>query len=95
MLDASWTRGVDRAEAAGVASETAGALFEFRCAAPPDVANARIARRRAAGTDASDATAEVARALRAEADPWPSATSIDTTGTESEARDRALEAIGT
>jgi uncharacterized protein len=93
VLDASWTRAADRDRAAGLGAATASRVVELRCEAPPELAEARISARRRAGTGPSDATPEVARALRAGADPWPSAVPIDTTGPEESSLRRALEAL--
>ena len=64
ILDASWARASDRAAAAVVADATASELVELSCDAPTEVATQRIAARRVIGGDPSDATAEVAVALR-------------------------------
>jgi len=78
ILDASWARASHRQAAECIARATAGDLIQIRCVAPASVANERIARRAAAGTDASDASAAVAATMAREYDAWPDATTIDT-----------------
>jgi hypothetical protein len=90
VLDATWRDGRWRQEAAGVAAAASADLIELRCTAPLDVAVERVRRR--SGTDASDATEAVTRALWAGAGPWSSATEIDTSGDEGDAIAEALAA---
>nr|WP_307874893.1 AAA family ATPase [Frankia nepalensis] len=78
LLDASWSTAPARAAAARLATAAHADLVELRCVTAPEVAAARIARRAAAGTDASDATMAVHTAMAARADPWPTATVIHT-----------------
>jgi predicted kinase len=59
------------------------------CAVTPAVADARAAARARAGGDASDATPVIAAALRARFEPWPQATTLDTSG----AIDRVVENV--
>lgn len=93
VLDASWSDRRWREAAVEVARRTSSDLVELRCDAPAPLAAARIAERRERGGDPSDATPEVAAAMAASADPWPSAMSIDTAGTSTSALDQALAAI--
>jgi aminoglycoside phosphotransferase family enzyme/predicted kinase len=83
ILDASWSSGDTRARAREVARATRSELVEIRCAAPGGVAARRIAEREARGGGPSEATAEIAARLAADADPWPQATRLET--------DRALD----
>ncbi len=78
VLDATWGRAGLRARAAALASETSSALVELRCEAPTAVREQRIAHRARYETDASDASVAVARALALQADPWPAATTVET-----------------
>jgi aminoglycoside phosphotransferase family enzyme/predicted kinase len=78
ILDASWSDDARRAEARRLVDATASDLVELRCVTPPEVAAERLAARAAAGEDAADADATIADAMRAVADPWPTATVIDT-----------------
>jgi uncharacterized protein len=94
VLDASWTDADLRGEAARIAAATSSDLVELRCDVDPEVAGARLDRRRADGTDASDADRDVADALRATADPWPGATVIDTSASRGDVLDRAVAASG-
>ncbi|RTL69542.1 MAG: gluconate kinase [Pseudonocardiaceae bacterium] len=77
VLDASWSTAAGRRDAGAAATEAAADLVELRCTVAPEVAAERLHRRRGS---ASDATPEIATALRAAADPWPSATGIPTIG---------------
>lgn len=88
VLDATWRDPRWREAAAGVASAAAADLVELRCVAPLDVALERVCRR--SGTDASDATEEVTRALSGRAGGWGTATEIDTSGDASAAISGAL-----
>ena len=79
VLDATWSDTRFRAEAAALADSTWSDLEELRCEAPAAVRETRVVTRLRAGTDPSDASVAVARALSARAEPWPTATTIDTT----------------
>ena len=92
VLDATWRDRRWRQAAADVATAASADLVELRCTAPLDVAVERIRRR--AGTDASDATEEVARALSTGGEQWRTATEIDTGGDPEPAIARALLAAG-
>ncbi|MDP1806583.1 MAG: AAA family ATPase, partial [Acidimicrobiales bacterium] len=88
VLDATWRDPRWREAAAGVASAAAADLVELRCVAPLDLALERVRRR--SGTDASDATEEVTRALSGRAGEWSTAREIDTSGDASAAISGAL-----
>lgn len=75
ILDATWSDVEERQAVARTAATTSSELVEVRCDLPADLAAERITARRG---DASDADAEVARAMRADFDAWPSATVVDT-----------------
>lgn len=79
VLDASWTDAQQRDRARSVARDAGAAVVELCTVAPLDVCEARVERRRRAGTDPSEATVEVARRLAARRDPWPGAEELDTT----------------
>ncbi|MGQ0434226.1 MAG: hypothetical protein ACT452_17710, partial [Microthrixaceae bacterium] len=53
----------------------------------------RIRTRSRTGGDASDATPEVTAAMGACVDPWPTAVSIDTTGTPERTLDAVLRVL--
>lgn len=75
VLDASWISAGHRA-AAATAAERAGAdLVQLCCAAPPSLADRRMAAR---GPGPSDADPQIARQMAAVMEPWPEATTIDT-----------------
>lgn len=76
ILDASWTEADERVRAADLAARTQADLLELRCDCPGDVAAARLVARPHGD---SDATPAIARDMSAGADPWPTATTLDTT----------------
>jgi hypothetical protein len=80
VLDASFTSAAWRAEARDVAAEAHAEPVELHCTVPPALAAERIRRRLAAGPGASDATPEVAAAMAATAEPWPTAHVVDMSG---------------
>jgi aminoglycoside phosphotransferase family enzyme/predicted kinase len=94
IVDASWSSSVHRAEAARLANDSFADLVELCCDAPADLAAQRIEARRAGARDASDATTEIAAAMRASFDAWPTAHVVETTGTPPESVDAALRACG-
>lgn len=93
VLDASWTDERWRRVAGEVAGATAAELVEIRCTAPAGVAAERLVRRARTGGDPSDADPEVARAMAAAADPWPTALEVDTSGPPEESLARALDVL--
>ena len=93
ILDASWVRRVWRDAAADLAAETSSALVCLECEVPLEVAVARVARRGREGRDPSDATAGVARVMYLEAESWPEAEVVDTTGPKEAALELALRAV--
>jgi aminoglycoside phosphotransferase family enzyme/predicted kinase len=94
VLDASFVGAEHREAAAAVARSGAAELSELRCDTPPDVAAARVARRLAAGRDASDATPAIAAAMADAADPWPGAGRVDTSGEAEAAVEAAVRLLG-
>jgi aminoglycoside phosphotransferase family enzyme/predicted kinase len=78
LADATWGDAAQRRLAEEIAARTASRLIAVECHAPVDVAAQRVQRRLTAGTDSSEADAEVARRLAAHRDPWPAATTIRT-----------------
>lgn len=81
ILDASWSRSSDRADAASLALVSHADLHEIHCTVDDEVARERIVARARDDADASDADLAVARQMAAIYEPWPSATSIDTAAT--------------
>lgn len=94
VLDASWSDAARRAEARRLAEAWSADLVELCCHAPPEVASDRVARRAFSGRDASDATVEVARAMEARFDPWPSAERVSTAGPKDDALREASRWLG-
>jgi aminoglycoside phosphotransferase family enzyme len=86
VLDASWTRRRHRRAAEELARHTHSDLVLLHCTAPPEMARQRLVTRR---RTASDATAAIATALAATADPWPEAGVVLTTGSVADSVDRA------
>ncbi|MEU5264656.1 AAA family ATPase [Amycolatopsis sp. NPDC021455] len=87
VLDASWNAARHRALAAAVAERTSSSLVAVRCLAPETTAARRITTRTGA---LSDATPEIAHRMAADADPWPEAHPLPTTGTPAESLARAM-----
>lgn len=94
VLDATWTSQVHREVARHTADETATDLVELRCTLPRSEADERIRRRQAEGTDASEATVEVAAMLAARFESWPEAIDVPTAAPPEQVADRAMAAIG-
>ncbi|MBE1495650.1 aminoglycoside phosphotransferase family enzyme/predicted kinase [Amycolatopsis lexingtonensis] len=90
VLDASWNAARHRALAAEVAGRTDTPLLAVRCQAPEETAARRITTRSGA---LSDATPEIAHRMAADADPWPEAHPLPTTGTPAETLARAVAAL--
>jgi aminoglycoside phosphotransferase family enzyme/predicted kinase len=85
VLDASWLDPARRDAARDLATRTSCRLTELHCTCPVELAAERIARRAATGGGASEATAEIARALAADAPAWPEAVEVATEGSASDA----------
>ncbi|MBO0713203.1 MAG: AAA family ATPase [Acidimicrobiales bacterium] len=93
ILDASWSSEEQRQAARRVAAGTGSEVVELACLVAAPEAYRRIKARRARGDDPSDATVDVARAMGDDADPWPSARPIDTSGSQWCALGQALDAL--
>lgn len=93
VLDASWADHRWRDLARAIARETSSDLHELRCAVPMEIARERLAARERAGTDASDATSEIAARMATRAEPWPEATTIDTSSSPQATLRAALDTI--
>ena len=78
IVDATWSDERWRRAAKEIADDASADVVELCCVVPPEVVATRIARRQRDGTDVSDADAEVAAAIRAAFDPWPTATLLST-----------------
>ncbi|WP_242907192.1 bifunctional aminoglycoside phosphotransferase/ATP-binding protein [Actinomadura terrae] len=90
ILDASWTSKENRDLLAAVAGREHASLTSLRCEVPESVCAERM---RSRPRGASDADAGTAADMRAHADPWPEATTIDTGGTLADAVSRALAIV--
>ncbi len=93
VLDASWVDEGRRSAARQLAEDAGAVMVELQCTCPADVAEARMAARAEVGGSASDADAEVAARMAADADPWPEAHVIDTGGDPAAALERALDLV--
>ena len=93
VLDATWTRAAHRDAARLTAATTHSGYRELECVASPPVAEARVLWRRASGPGPSDATPAVAAALRADADPWPTAVRLDADAPPAVVRTAARRAL--
>jgi predicted kinase len=89
VLDASWARADARAPVRDAAASAGAVLVEIECRLDDAVADARIRARAEAGTSPSDATPEVAAALRARRDAWPEAIALDTAASPRDALEAA------
>ncbi|MFZ4517890.1 MAG: AAA family ATPase [Microthrixaceae bacterium] len=94
VLDATWTDATERAAARSLAARHHTTLEELRCVLDPAVAARRVATRQASPRPGpSEATPEVARRLAAAAEPWPEATTLDTTDPAAEVATTALAVL--
>lgn len=80
VLDASWSREVDRVAAREVACETSSVLTELVCRSTRERAEARIRSRRLDPMSLSEATPETARLMAQAFDAWQRALPVDTSG---------------
>jgi aminoglycoside phosphotransferase family enzyme/predicted kinase len=94
VVDASWSSSDWRREAAELAASTSSDLSELWCRAPLALAQARITARPERAADASDASPEVAAAMAAAFESWPTAIRIDTAMSCKHAVEQAVAAIG-
>jgi uncharacterized protein len=93
VLDATFSDRAWRQAAATLASVTSSDLVELRCELGQAEAAARLAGRVPGAAYGSDATVEVAAAMAASADPWPSAITVDTSGSPARSLAAAIEAF--
>lgn len=91
VLDASWSDGRLRDQAALLAQRTYSGFFPLRCEVAEDVAAQRIRSRTGSLSDADPA---IAAAMAADAEPWPQAVALDTSGRPDAAVAEALGALG-
>jgi predicted kinase len=90
VLDASWSAGLHRRLAADPAEAVSNPVLAVCCEVPEAAAKERIAARPA---DLSDATPEIAHRMTVDADPWPAAHPLDTSGTPPESIARAVACL--
>lgn len=94
VLDATFGDARWREAARDLAVETSSELAELRCCLPESLAAERIARRRAVGTDASEATVAVGQLLADRFEPWPEAIELDTSAQPDQVAASARAALG-
>ena len=92
ILDASWSSSRHREAARRIADATSSDVVELCCVAPFEVTGRRIRDRLQAAGDPSDATPAVARAMAERFDPWPTASTVDTSGTRERSIGHAIDA---
>ncbi|HYQ63974.1 AAA family ATPase [Actinophytocola sp.] len=90
VLDASWSDDVHRDLAARLARRTHSTFVPLRCTVPEAVAVTRVRERTGSISDADPA---VARAMAADAAPWPAATAVDTSGEPAAALTEAVRIV--
>ena len=93
VIDATWSSAALRALADEGARRGRCALVALRCDVAAQVAENRVARRIAAGTDISMATVAIARQISKSFEPWPSAMVISTGAPAAEALTHAVGVI--
>lgn len=79
ILDATWASEPWRQEATNLANRTGAELVAVQTVVSDEVADERLRRRGAEGRDVSDATPQVAAALRLRFSSWPQALQLDAT----------------
>lgn len=94
VLDASWGAAPRRTAARELAARHGALAVEIRCSLPAAEAAARIARRKAAGEGASDATPLIAARLAAAFAPWPEAAELVTAAPPGLVEDEARRLAG-
>ncbi len=87
ILDASWTHAPFRSDADALARRRHADLIAVRCTAPRELREHRISHR---APGPSDATPAIAQHMSRDADPWPGAHTLNTTGTPDAALQRLL-----
>jgi hypothetical protein len=93
IIDATWASAALRETSLRAATNAGCAHSALRCDAPAPVAEHRVARRIAAGTDISMATVAIARRIRESFDPWPDAVVINTSEPVAEALTETITSI--
>ena len=74
-------------------SRAGAEVIEIQCTLDPRIADARIERRLLVDEDPSDARPEIMDALRAQQDPWPESTLVNTDQPLAETIRRALDLV--
>lgn len=89
VLDADFSTAAQRTDAVSIATDRGFAVTEFQLSCSPAIMAERFTLRPERRLD-DDLTLEDVRALRGRFDPWPSAVSIDASGTVGDTADRVL-----
>jgi aminoglycoside phosphotransferase family enzyme/predicted kinase len=93
IIDASFHDVRPRRMAVDLAAETSAALIALECHAPIDVVAGRLSARNGKGGDASDADLAIALAMGSDAQAWPEAVYLDTSGDLTLVVQEAQEAV--
>jgi len=93
VLDSTWRSAESRAPVRALATDCDAHITELQCDLPRAVAKERIARRMASVYNPSDATPELVDFIADRFDPWPEATTIDTSGTVAASVAGAMAAV--
>lgn len=93
VLDASWSSSDLREEARSIAERTDSDVVEFQCVLDSTVAARRINMRRQEKGNVSDATVGVAALMGEDADPWPTAHSIETSASPAHVLSLAMRVL--
>jgi uncharacterized protein len=93
VLDATWAAPPRRDEAERVSRDSHASFVALLCDAPASIAERRVARRIAAGSDISMATVAVARQIAESFAPWPHAARLNTAAPIAETVSQALDTI--
>lgn len=87
VIDASWTSATHRSQASELAARTHSDLVSLRCRVSAETAAARMRTRRGAISDADPA---IAASMAGDADDWPEAAVVRTTGPPADSLKQAL-----
>ncbi|MCZ7531050.1 MAG: AAA family ATPase [Acidimicrobiia bacterium] len=94
IVDASWTAERYRRQAETVGMNAKADVLAIRTDLDQEEAAERIGARMATGADESQATPQIAARLAHDADPWPEAHVLDTSGSRDDTRRSARTIIG-
>lgn len=93
VLDASFGRAADRRDARSMGARAGAEIIEIECIVDAETAKERIARRLAAGGDASDARPEILDELRGAHEPSSRATRLSTRSAKHDVEQQAVSIV--